>query len=180
MKKRSIRILLSILLVAVVTVGGTLAYMVATDNPLINTFALADVHTEIDEPTSGTTAEKDPKVENIGESPVYVRARVVISGGDAEILEENNWITITYNEGDEGDWVNGRDGFYYYKQILQPKAEGAAENPKTEPLFTDITVSKEVSKEAQFSVDVYQESVLAPADSTWTIEAAKAAFNAKG
>lgn len=180
MRNTAIKVLLSILLVVAVAIGGTFAYLYATDSPVVNTFALADVHTEIDEPTSGTTAEKDPKVENIGESPVYVRARVVISGGDAEILEENNWITITYNEGDEGDWVNGYDGFYYYKQILQPKAEGATENPKTEPLFTDITVFEEVSKEAQFSVDVYQESVLAPANSTWTIDAAKAAFEAKG
>lgn len=177
MKKLSIRILLSILLVAVVAIGGTFAYLYATDSPVVNTFALADVHTEIDEPTSGAAADKDPKVENTGKSPVYVRARVVVSGGDAAMLEENGWITITYNDG---DWINGGDGFYYYKDILDPKAEDAAENPETAPLFTDITLSKEVSKEAQFSVDVYQESVLAPANSTWTIEAAKAAFETKG
>ena len=180
MKKSSIRILLSILLVAVVAIGGTFAYLYATDSPVINTFALADVHTEIDEPTSGAAVDKDPKVENIGKSPVYVRARVVISGGDAAMLEENGWSTIAYNEGDNGAWVNGNDGFYYYKDILDPKAEDATENPETAPLFTDITLSEEVSKEAQFFVDVYQESVLAPANSTWTIEAAKAAFDAKG
>lgn len=180
MRNTAIKVLLSILLVAVVAIGGTFAYLYATDSPVINTFALADVHTEIDEPTSGAAADKDPKVENTGKSPVYVRARVVISGGDAEILEENDWIKIVYNEGNNGAWVNGEDGFYYYKDILNPKAEGAAENPETAPLFTNITVSEEVSKEAQFSVDVYQESVLAPANSTWTIEAAKAAFEAKG
>lgn len=177
MKKRSIRILLSILLVAVVTVGGTLAYMVATDNPLINTFALADVHTEIDEPTSGTRGQKEPKVENTGKSPVYVRARAVISGGDADVLESNEWITFTYNTT---NWVDGKDGFYYYNQILLPKAEGEEANPETEPLFTGVAVSTEVSEEAEFAVDVYQESVLAPANSKWTIEAAKAAFEAKG
>ena len=179
MKKMSIRILLSVLLVAVVAIGGTFAYLYATDSPVINTFALADVRTEIDEPTSGAAKDKDPKVENIGKSPVYVRARVVISGGDAAMIEENDWITIAYNEGAGGYWVNGEDGFYYYNDILRPKAEGETEYPETEPLFTDITVSKHVSKEAQFSVDVYQESVLAPTDGTWNIDAAKEAFSAK-
>lgn len=177
MKKRSIRILLSILLVAVVTVGGTLAYMVATDNPLINTFALADVHTEIDEPTSGTAAEKAPKVENTGKSPVYVRARAVISGGDADVLESNEWITFAYNTT---NWVDGRDGFYYYNEILLPKAEGEETNPETEPLFTGVSVNENVSKDAEFAVDVYQESVLAPADTSFDLAAAKAAFAAAG
>ena len=88
MKKITIRVLLSVLLVAVVAVGGTLAYLYATDSPLLNTFALAEVHTEIDEPESGTAADKTAKVVNTGESPVYVRARVVISGADAEALQK--------------------------------------------------------------------------------------------
>ena len=46
MKKLSVRILLSVLLVAVVAVGGTLAYLMASDSPLLNTFALAEVETE--------------------------------------------------------------------------------------------------------------------------------------
>lgn len=177
MKKITIRVLLSVLLVAVVAVGGTLAYLYATDSPLLNTFTLADVHTEIEEPESGTAVTKDPKIQNEGKSPVYVRARAVISGGDADVIEANNWITIVYNEP---VWVNGGDGFYYYTDILQPKAEGAGVYPTTSELFTDVTVSNEVSKEAEFYLDVYQESVLAPADGTWTLQAAKDAFTAKG
>lgn len=172
MKKITIRVLLSVLLVAVVAVGGTLAYLYATDSPLLNTFALAEVHTEIDEPESGTAADKTAKVVNTGESPVYVRARVVISGADAEALQDK--FTFTYNTE---YWENGGDEFYYYKGILPANSE---ENSVTAPLFTGVTVDDTVDKEAQFSVDVYQESVLAPADGTWTLQAAQDAFKAKG
>lgn len=171
MKKPIIRILLSVLLVAVVAVGGTLAYLMASDSPLLNTFALAEVKTEIDEPESGTAAQKNAGVVNTGKSPVYVRARVVISGGDADVLQ--NKITITkYGEG----WVDGEDGFYYYNQILQPGVTTATN------LFTGVEVSDDVPKDAEFSVDVYQESVLAPAgdDVEWELQDAIDAFEAKG
>lgn len=179
MKNATIKVLFSILLVAALAIGGTFAYLYATDTPVFNTFALADIHTEIDEPTSGTAAEKDPQVVNVGKSAVYVRARAVISGGDAQVLEQNNWITVVYNTED-GNWVYGNDGFYYYAGVLLPKSEEESENPSTPPLFTDVIVSTEVSKEAEFSVDVYQESVLAPTDSEWSLQAAKTAFEEKG
>lgn len=177
MKKITIRVLLSVLLVAVVAVGGTLAYLYATDSPLLNTFALAEVHTEIDEPDTDVAENKDPKVQNVGKSPVYVRARAVISGGDADVIEANDWITITYNET---GWVNGEDGFYYYEGILQPREGDTGEYPATPELFTNVTVDPQVSPEAEFYLDVYQESVLAPADGTWTLQAAQDAFKAKG
>lgn len=172
MKKITIRVLLSVLLVAVVAVGGTLAYLYATDSPLLNTFALAEVHTEIEEPESDTAANKTATVVNTGESPVYVRARVVISGADAEALQDK--FTFTYNTE---YWENGEDGFYYYKGILPANSE---ENSVTEPLFTGVTVRNDVDKTKQFSVDVYQESVLAPADAEWDLPDAKDAFKAKG
>lgn len=176
MKKLSVRILLSVLLVAVVAVGGTLAYLMASDSPLLNTFALAKVETEIEEPASDTAANKTAKVVNTGDSPVYVRARVVISGGDAAVLESDNLITFTYNTE---AWQDGDDGFYYYMGIL-PAESG--ENSKTPALFTGVQVADTVSKDAEFSVDVYQESVLAPAgdDVEWELQDAIDAFAAKG
>lgn len=171
MKKPIIRILLSVLLVAVVAVGGTLAYLMASDSPLLNTFALAEVETEIKEPPSGTEAEKNAGVKNTGESPVYVRARVVVSG-----LEENQ-LTVIYNTK---DWqFNEDDNFYYYMGILPAQSGVGSETPA---LFTSVQVADTVPKEAEFSVDVYQESVLAPAgdDVKWELQDAINAFAAKG
>lgn len=175
MKKSVTKILLSFLLVAVVLVGGTLAYLFATDSPLLNTFALAEVETEIVEPEG----DKAPKVHNKGESPVYVRARVAITD-----LPEGVTVYPDYNgnsEGTSGDWQYcEEDGFWYYMSILQP-------DETTTKVFTidpanDIQTASTVDKDVpmNFSVDVYQESVLAPADGTWSLTAAQAAFNKKG
>ena len=166
MKKPVIRILLSLLLVAVVAVGGTFAYLMATDSPLLNTFTLAEVETKVDEPESGTASDKKADVQNTGKSPVYVRARVVVSGIKPDQL------TIKYDE--TGAWQNGDDGYYYYTSILQPNQTTGIS------LFSGVDVDSSVGPEITFSVDVYQESVLAPADGSWTIDAAQAAFTAKG
>lgn len=169
MKKPVIRILLSLLLVAVVAVGGTFAYLMATDSPLLNTFTLAEVETKVDEPESGTASDKKADVQNTGKSPVYVRARVVVSG-----IEPSK---LTVNYDNTGAWkYDKEDGFYYYTSILQPGATTTAN------LFAGVNVNPDVGPEATFSVDVYQESVLAPAgaDASWSLQDAKKAFNAKG
>lgn len=167
MRRPIVKTLLSILLVAVVLVGGTLAYLMATDSPVLNTFTLAKVETNIEEPEHDTAANKTASVKNAGESAVYVRAKVLISSGDAGVTEDK--FHFTYSS----DWESGSDGFYYYKGILQPDASTGA-------LFTGVKVDENVPKEATFSVDVYQESVLAPADGTYSLKAAQDAFAAKG
>ena len=49
MKKSLLKIALSALLVAVVLVGGTLAYLVTQTGVLTNTFAVANIDTEVEE-----------------------------------------------------------------------------------------------------------------------------------
>lgn len=183
MKKTMMKTLLSSLLVALVLVGGTLAYLKASDSPLINTFKLAKVSTEIYEQKG---VQKAPQVKNTGESPVYVRAKAVITDlPEGVTVDLKNAYNLT-------DWEDGKDGFYYYKRILQPASNG--KTSMTEPLFTittdssggsnvkvetDIDVFDE-NQEATFSIEVYQEAVLAPANAQYKLNDAQAAFNEKG
>lgn len=169
MKKQKIKVLLSFLVVAVMCIGGTMAFLHDSDSPLVNTFKLAQVDTDIEEggETGEHTAEsKDPVVKNSNESPVYVRARVNLSD-----IEESD-VTVVFNTT---AWENGNDGFWYYKQILKG-------GEKTEPLFTDLEISDTVPKDATFDVLVYQESILAPAENIPVniVEGAKEAFAKKG
>lgn len=177
MKKRPmIQMLLSVLLVAVILVGGTMAYLVATDSPLINTFALANVETEIKEdPESGKESDKKPYVKNTGTSPVYVRAKaVVVTQEDSPVAVSQDQVEIFYNTS---QWTLADDGYYYYSQILQPAKEGGVS--KTELLFDGVDVYDTVPKEAKFSIVVYHESVLAPSTPPDNVvAAAQAAFSA--
>lgn len=166
--KPIIKVLLSVLLVTVALVGGTLAYLVANDDPIINTFKLANVNTEIEEPGGGNASTKTPWVENIGESTVFVRAKAVVVTGDGssvpvteadlEILYNDD----TYIKPENGNiwtdtpgvcWMDGHDGWYYYNRTL---AKGA----QTEPLFDGVTVNPDLDKGAKFDIYVYHESVI--------------------
>lgn len=178
-KKPFIQVLLSVLLVAVILVGGTMAYLFATDSPLINTFKLAHVDTEIKEdPQEGTEANKEPYVTNTGSSPVYVRAKaVVVTQEGSPVAVSNEQVKFDY---DTEGWTEKPDenGYYYYKQILQPRNSESDEFPRTSALFTGLKVDSTVSEDALFSVVVYHESVLAPSGEgvKWDITQAKAAF----
>ncbi len=150
-RKPLITLLLSVLLVAVVLVGGTLAYLVADGDLVINSFALAEVDTEIEEPTDDPSASaKAPYVVNNGASTVFVRARAVVvtrEGSAAPVTADD--MTINYST----NWIPNNDGWYYYKDPL-------AEGEKTEPLFEGVT-DINVADGALFDIYVYHESVLA-------------------
>lgn len=149
-RKPLITLLLSVLLVAVVLVGGTLAYLVAEGDLVINSFALAEVDTEIIEDPSGDAADKAPYVVNNGASTVFVRARaVVVTRDDSAAPVTADDMNINYNTTDwtlNGDW-------YYYNDPL-------AQGDQTEPLFVGVT-DIDVEDGALFDIYVYHESVLA-------------------
>lgn len=65
-------------LVMMVAVGATLALMASTSNQVTNTFAAADVDTEIEEVL--TDGNKQVSIKNHGPSDAYVRARIMVSG----------------------------------------------------------------------------------------------------
>lgn len=151
-KKPIIQVLLSVLLVAVITVGGTLAYLVASDHPVINSFTFANVNTDIEEdPDGGDPDAKEPTIKNNGESTVFVRAKVIVAtadGSSVPVTEED--LTVDYNTD---GWKN-QEGWYYYLGKLE-KGES------TTPLFNGVTVAPDLESTAKFDVIVYQESVLA-------------------
>lgn len=176
MKKPIIRILLSVLLVAVVAVGGTLAYLVASDSPLLNTFTLMRIDTEIEEPEKGKATDKKPYVKNTGTAGVYVRAYAYVVIVDNETKEEyidpalSAYVTPNYTTD---MWQLAKDGYYYYEGKLAPGAT------TTQPLFNGVTVSDDMPHEVSFRVYVYQESALAPADGPWNLTDAQNAFTAQ-
>lgn len=187
--KPIIKVLLSVLLVTVALVGGTLAYLVASDDPIINTFKLANVNTEINEPEDGGNAStKTPWVENVGESTVFVRAKAVVVTGDGSSVPVTEAdLEIFYNDSDDvvpGNndwsdtkgiyWIDGHDGWYYYNRTL-PKGQ------TTEPLFNGVEVTNtELDETANFDIYVYHESVIVgpdeATDGNVTVDVAQEAF----
>lgn len=167
-------------LVMMVAVGATLALMASTSNSVTNTFAAAQVETEIDEDLKD--GNKKVTIENTGKSPVYVRARIMVSGVDpennikvvtteptGEAIDENTLYLVMPNVGESKDWeqatgATGKDDYYYYKKVL-PGKEESGRTYSTSSLLEKVVVGSglatQLKEDPNFSVTVYHESVLA-------------------
>lgn len=150
MKKNLLKIALSALLVAVVLVGGTLAYLVTSTGLLTNTFAVVKIDTEVKEEQNTVKA---PWITNTTNSnvAVYVRAIAVVSTeAESSVPVSSADVTFTYS----ADKWQEHGGYYYYMQPLDP-------GQSTTELFHGVIVSDKLDKGAKFSVYVYHESVQA-------------------
>lgn len=122
--KTSVALAVSLVLLLVFGVGGTLALLVDETGPLKNLFTPSQVKTEVTETRNGTT-KSDVKVKNTGDTTAWIRAAVVITWQDAEgnvygeLPVANTNYTISYSST---DWLTGNDGFYYY---TKPVAAGS-------------------------------------------------------
>lgn len=159
------KLLVSLLAVAlVVGVGTTIAYLQATTGLLTNTFAMAEVDTEIREDI--TEGNKTVTIENKGDSAVYVRARILVSGVNPENVTISSVEKTSIGENevvlvmpDDQDWplVEKKqlyDGsFIYYTKKLESGAS-------TGQLLQKVQVGSGVDLDT-FSVTITHESVLA-------------------
>lgn len=174
MKKlsRKLVLLLSLVAVLAITVGSTLAYLQATTGILTNTFKFADVRTEIEEKLGDT---KQIIIHNNGDSSAYVRVRLSLSGltaeqmGKVKVVHDANPDVEEYKDGDcitiltYGQWAQEdeklsefkQDDFFYYAGEL------GSQKQTDKPLVVVVGKQAEVTKEQNFQVIVYHESVLA-------------------
>ncbi len=190
--KNNILLILSLVMVAAL-VGSTYAYLAATDSQIINKFKLAQIDTSVKEQV-GDAGMKVVQIQNDDISSVYVRARVLVSGGDVgayfdpstgfitgEIPQPaDNSIHVVYNSTDWGY----SDGWFYYLHVLPGKSD-TNPMPATEPLITKVIVGSlvqppEDGSSKSFEVDVYEESVLTSATGDVDPSIAKATFEGKG
>lgn len=164
-------------LVMMVAVGATLALMASTSNSVTNTFAAAQVDTEIEE-DGLDMGNKEVAIVNNGKSPVYVRARIMVSGvaesqvaivgSETEATDQNKVYLVMPNVGETSDWEKLSDSatynsdYYYYKKALNPAGE---DGDKTSLLLEKVVVGSglatQLKEDPNFSVTVYHESVLA-------------------
>lgn len=180
-------------LVIVIGVGVTMALSAVNSNPVNNTFAVADIDTEIDEVLDN--GNKQVSITNNGPSDAYVRARIMVSGVNPEnvvvvntepekgtveanpntvyLVMKNNGSAVKQWTKKDSDNNTYSDDFYYYLGVL-------AENESSQNLLEKVVLGKDLQGEDflnTFSVTIYHESVLA-IDKTANLATVKAAFDA--
>ena len=122
--KRSGILLAAVIVLLAGAVGGTWAFLVAQSEPVQNNFTYAHVRCTIDEKFDGTT-KSDVKIQNTGDIPAYIRARIVVTWKDASgnvsaaVPVKNTDYTITFNET---DWTQQGD-YWYCKTAVDAGGE---------------------------------------------------------
>ena len=112
--KRSLVLVVSVLVLLLAVAGGTLAWLTANTGPVVNTFTPAHVTCQVDETFDGTT-KSDVKVKNAGDIPAYIRAYIVVTWKDetgnvyGQKPVANTDYTMTM--GSNG-WAQ-KDGYWY-------------------------------------------------------------------
>lgn len=119
--KRSGILLAAVIVLLAGAVGGTWAFLVAQSEPVQNNFTYAHVRCTIDEKFDGTT-KSDVQIQNTGDIPAYIRARIVVTwkdenGNVSAVPVKNTDYTIAFNTT---DWTQ-QDGYWYCKNAVDAK-----------------------------------------------------------
>lgn len=152
-RSKKTRVLLaSLALLLVLSVGGTIAYLMDSTGPVVNTFDPAEAKVTITEDFDGQT-KKDIVIENESDFPAYIRATLAIYwiDGNGVIVKPTDCriSEITINSG----WVK-RGEIYYYTAPVAKNGTVALLEPGTaitayiSPEFSDYRLVVEVLAEA--------------------------------
>lgn len=121
-KKKVSLLLVSLVLIAAIAVGSTVAFIATSTEPITNIFNPANVTIDIDE-SFVDGVKTDVQVKNTGNTDAFIRAKIVVTWKDADgnvsatKPVEGTDYTMTLNET---DWFLGSDGFYYCKTSVAP------------------------------------------------------------
>jgi SipW-cognate class signal peptide len=169
MRKRLSITVLAVALVALIAVGGTLAFY-TSEATVTNQITTGSVHITLTEPnfssatggtlkldhvTPGQIIGKDPTITNDGEHDVYVRCKV---SSDALTPEQQSELLDGSIRSDL--WYHADDGYYYYRNILP--CDLAKGNNVT--LFTLLTIPSgwdSAMADQSFDVSISAEAIQA-------------------
>ena len=157
--------ILCFLWIAVLAIGGTLAYLFTSTQQVINTFSVPSDGSSIVEEIEGNVKKK-VVITNTGDVDSYIRARVIFTWQNeagqvhpTAVVHPSEGVTgdyqITWNTGSAaGAWTE-RNGMYYYNGVVDAKASTAA-------LFTNCTPVNPAPEEGYtLHVEILSQSVQA-------------------
>lgn len=128
LRKRPVVLMVAVLLLVMVTIGGTMAYLMDRTNPVENKFEQANVNIEINEPgwTDGGSTKSNVTIVNNGNVFAQVRAKIVVTWqydetnavyAKAPVSPTDYTITIPTNTGWSGP---DKDGWYLFDGYVAP------------------------------------------------------------
>lgn len=117
----AIKLVICLILLLMISVGGTIAFVVTHTSEIRNTFTESVVKCEVDE-TFKDNVKSNVSIKNTGDTTAYIRAFVNVtwmneSGEVASVSPKSTDYMIEYSDS---GWLKGSDGYYYYSLPVQP------------------------------------------------------------
>lgn len=118
--KKASALTIAIILILVMAIGGTVAFLVANTDPITNSFTPANVTCEVNEVfNADNTVKTSATVKNTGNIPAYIRVAVVANTVDAK--GNITGAKDVSNELASSGWTK-LGGYYYYNEVVAPDA----------------------------------------------------------
>ena len=122
----AIKLVICLILLLMISVGGTIAFVVTHTSEIRNTFTESVVKCEVDE-TFENNVKSNVSIKNTGDTTAYIRAFVNVtwmneSGQVASVSPKSTDYMIEYSTS---GWLKGSDGYYYYSLPVQPNNKTA-------------------------------------------------------
>jgi hypothetical protein len=169
LNKKSV-IIISLVLLLLVSVGATVAYITASTQQVENEFEPVFVSCEVTESFDGVT-KSNVAVKNTGGATAYVRAMIVVNWVSSE--NGNIYSDMPVADADytvsfaSSDWLLGADGFYYYTKPVAPSAS-------TAELISSLTEKSDAPAGYQLSVKILASALQSEpkeaVESLWSVE----------
>ncbi len=134
--KKWMVLLASLMVLLVLAVGGTVAFLFTESDPFTNTFRPGEVNIVV---------QPDRTVQNTGNIPVYIRAAVVTSWVDAD--GNLYWKQPDANVTATG-WKQHTDGFYYWPTSVAANASTDAITASASESMEGYTFTVEILAQA--------------------------------
>lgn len=145
--KRTVALLVSLMVLLTVAVGVTVAYIIDRTESVENTFTPSRVACEVLKGTNHSYT-----VKNIGDTTAYIRASVLVNwkNNDGHIYAKAPEFKVTLGDG----WFQGSDGYFYY-------TKAAAAGTKTDTALTVEVLTEKPDDSLELVVEVIASAVQA-------------------
>ena len=128
-KRKYTLLLVCLLLAVIVAVGGTIAYIFTSSDPVVNTFTPVEIDNEIHE-NLVENVKSDVQIKNTGSIDAYIRAKVIVTWQNAAgevytkkpVSNLENPADYNYTIEYGTNWTKIPDGaeYWYYKSSVAP------------------------------------------------------------
>ena len=124
----AIKLVICLILLLMISVGGTIAFVVTHTSEIRNTFTESVVKCEVDE-TFKDNVKSNVSIKNTGDTTAYIRAFVNVTW-----MNESKQVVASVSPKEKTDyeinystsgWLKGSDGYYYYSLPVQPNNKTA-------------------------------------------------------